>query len=195
MWTTYHDHDAEARPFRVAQHAAPTFGLSSPARAGAHRALRLFVTVGTWAAGLCLVIGSIVLVSSTSPRTLARIAQAGSRSSGHTGERLAGHRSRLPSPLPAGEIAAFAGRGDETTSQFALKSRAPWQIWWSYSCPAGVPVGQLIVEDAAPGAVGASIDQAGDAGHGETSLTAGPGTHHLVVISNCSWQLKVMQPR
>ena len=195
MWTTYHDHDAEARPFRVAQHAAPTFGLSSPARAGAHRALRLFVTVGTWAAGLCLVIGSIVLVSSTSSSPLARMARAGSRSSVDTGERLAGHRSRLPSPLPAPEIAAFAGRGDETTSQFALKSRAAWQIWWSYSCPAGVPVGQLIVEDAAPGAVGASIDQTGDAGHGETSLVAGAGTHHLVVISNCSWQLKVMQPR
>jgi len=35
---------------------------------------RLFITAGTWAAGLCLVIGSIVLVSSAGPGRMAGVA-------------------------------------------------------------------------------------------------------------------------
>jgi hypothetical protein len=194
MWTTYHDHDARPRPFPIAKHAAPALGLSSPARAGAHRALRLFVTVGTGAAGLCLVIGSIVLVaSSASPGRLVQMTQAGNQQA--AGDRLVRHHSQSGQPRPAGEVVAFAGHGDQTTSAFAVQGHGPWQIWWSYSCPADVVAGQLIVEDAAPGAVGASIDQAGLAGHGETSLAAGARTHRLVVISSCAWQLTVRQPR
>ena len=62
MRTTYHDSDGWPRPLRAPQHAAAPFGPSAPTRLQVQRALRLVATAGLWAAGLCLVIGAIVLV-------------------------------------------------------------------------------------------------------------------------------------
>src|ERR1700723_2290776 len=71
MRTIYHDSDGWPKPLRAPQHAAAPIG-PSLTRLQAHRALRLFVSAGTWAAGLCLVIGSIaIVVSAASPGRVA----------------------------------------------------------------------------------------------------------------------------
>jgi hypothetical protein len=190
------------------RHAAPPFGLSSPLQVHAHRALRLFVTAGTSAAGLCLVIGSIVLVSSAA--SPGRVTRLTTESAAHRERRPAdrgGARRPLPGKqpsraagagqrrLPSRLIAAFSGHGDQTTGQFSVGRTARWQISWSYRCPPSVPLGLLIVEDASPDAIGASIDQSGAAGRGDTWLNPGGPTHRLVVISTCSWNMKVTQQR
>jgi hypothetical protein len=204
MRTTYHDPDGWPQPPRAPLHAAAPFGMSSPAGLHAHRALRLFVTAGTWAAGLCLVIGSIVLVVSAA--TPGRITGLDTASSGHHGTTSAAGVGLDPLSAgaalpPAGQavasrpIASFAGRGDQTTAEFRVHAGARWQIRWSYSCPQSIRAGLLVVENARAGAVGASITEAGLAGRGETWLNAGARRHRLIVISTCSWHMKVMQHR
>jgi hypothetical protein len=92
-------------------------------------------------------------------------------------------------------LAAFTGYGDETTRKFRINQAARWQIQWAYTCPPSMRSGLLVVEDAAPNAVGASISEAGTAGRGATWLRSSARTHRLVVISTCSWTMKVWQNR
>ena len=93
------------------------------------------------------------------------------------------------------QLAAFSGHGDKTTTTFRTAAGLSWQIRWSYACGAAVRAGLLVVEDAGRRAVGASITESGEAGHGITSLRPGARAHHLIVISNCSWTMKVTQQR
>ena len=167
------------------RHAAP-FGFATPLRWQAHKALRLFVTTGSWAAGLCLVIGLIVLVASAS-------------APGRAAPRLASARqadaSDPAAPAPAAHVlATFTGRGNRTTPTFTVRAHDRWQLRWSYRCP-GHP-GQLIVADSdGAGTSGASIDQTGIGGTGSTWLTSSRSRHYLIVISTCSWTMKAVQAR
>ncbi len=176
-----------------------------------------------WAAGLCLVIGAFVLVlPRSSPGRVGRLTMESS-SQPNAGHGAAGHkrvgrsasqptadRSKQASARGAptagardagysrhdssGQlIATFTGRGDKTTPQFSLSDKTSWQIVWSYSCPPDLPLGLLVVEDATPGTAEASISQSGTAGQGDTLLSPDGRTHHLVVISTCSWTMKVKQ--
>jgi hypothetical protein len=181
-------------PSRAAHHAAP-FSRSTSARRQAHQALRLFVTAGTWAAGLCLVIGSIVLVAS---------AAAPNRPGSHlsaAAEQAGLSASAQPARLQtAGHvITALAGRGDQVTKPFIVRTGDELKLWWSYSCPAGLPVDQLMVQDAVGKPAGharaASINATAADGSGAISVSANPGRHYLVVTSTCSWQMKLVQSR
>jgi hypothetical protein len=195
---TYRDSDGWRLPARVPQHAAP-FGYSDPLRGHTRRALRLFVTAGTWAAGLCLVIGSIVLVATAAgpgsavPKLAA--ARQPSPTAGQAGRdpaKVSGSGSTGPAPV----LAAFSGQGNRTTRHFRVRAHARWELRWSYSCPAGVADGQLVVEDAgAAGRGGASIDQTGISGAGSIWLGPGKATHYLIVISTCSWSMKAVQAK
>jgi hypothetical protein len=108
MRTTYHDFDGWPRPRRAPQHAAVPFRWSGPARLQAHRALRLFGAAGLCAAGLCLVIGSIVLV--TSQGRPGKLASASASSPARTGSQPAastqsGVAGRGTTSLGAGGLA------------------------------------------------------------------------------------------
>lgn len=116
--------------------------------------------------------------------------------SGHRGHPIRGHGrpSHLSHPShPSRPIATFAGSGDMTTRQFSLSDKAGWQIEWTYRCPSSLPVGLLVVEDAASAAVSAALSESGAAGQGDTWLHPDGRSHRLVVISTCSWTMKVMQ--
>jgi len=213
---SYHDAGEWRRPARPPRHAAPPFWSTQRYRLDAHRALRLFVAAGTSAAGLCLVTGSIALaVSAAEPSQAGHLTTASATRPDDASHRqpipLGGAasdsrgRSWAPSGQPAPStsaadtpgrlIAAFAGRGDITTRQFWVNDAAGWQIQWAYSCPANVPVGLLVVEDAEPGSVSTSITQSGSAGRGDTWLDHDGRAHRLVVLSTCSWTMTVRQQR
>jgi hypothetical protein len=188
MRTSFPDPDGWPRPLRAPQHAAAPFALSVHARQQVHRALRLFVTGGTWAAGLCLVIGVIVLVvSAASPSGLDPTAAASP-----AGTKAA--RADAPAAPSPHVIGAFAGYGDRSTRSFRIDGARPWLLLWSYTCPAK-RAGLLVVEVANPGAVGAAVSQSGAGGRGVTLINPDGPSHHLVVISSCSWTVKVTQTR
>lgn len=208
MRTPSHDFDGWPGPVRAPQHAAAPFGASSPVRTRAHRALRLFATAGLWAAGLCLVVGLIALVvSQARPGRLAPAAVT-TPTRADPGKLVAGRRHSLQAVPPASHrpagrqparaarvLAVFAGHGDKTTRTFRTAAAGRWQIRWAYTCAAPGRAGQFIVADARRGAAGPSISQAGLAGQGTLSLSPSGWPHHLIVISTCSWTMKVTQQR
>jgi hypothetical protein len=238
MRTTPLDPDGWPIGPHTPQHAAAQFRLGSPATAHAHRALRLFVSAGVWGAGLCLVIGLLVLViSAASPGPVGRLSAASAdtathgtqaRDRGHdrkSGRLVAStsgkHQAHPPAsggrgarpgiardprgghdahatgepgrPAPRRVVVSFAGHGGTTTREFSLRTGARWQIYWSYSCPPSLPAGLLVMQDALPGGIGAAISEAGTSGQGDTWLSPDGQNHRLIVISTCSWTLKVMQ--
>lgn len=189
-------------PSRRPRHAAPP-SFSAPARRQAHRALRLFVTAGLWAAGLCLVVGSIVLVASSAATSThpsaadsAERSAALSRSMQPTIASLAGiARSERTTPTHA--VASFAGHDDATTRQFRLRTGARWALRWSYRCHAG-DGGLLVAESTVSGQearTAASISWTGPVGSGENWLEPSSGSHDLVVLSACWWRVRVIQRR
>jgi len=206
MRTTYHDFDGWPRPMRAPQHAAVPFGQSSAARIRAHRALRVFGTAGLWAAGLCLVVGAIVLV--VSQARPGRLTPAAATTSTRTDAGRHGARqphparhATPPASLRAADrgaaarvLAALSGHGDMSTHTFRTSAARGWQIRWTYSCAAS-SAGQFLVADAGSGGAGTSISQSGVAGQGITSLSPSGRTHQLIVISTCSWTMKVTQQR
>jgi hypothetical protein len=184
---------------RGAQHAAP-FGSNTPLVVHAHRALRLFVTAGAWAAGLCLVIALVALVAETagpasathvtaaagSAQLSARAAKARAgqhgRHGGSAGQAGGSHRAPV--------LGAFSGRGNRTTGPFAVPAPGRWNLRWSYQCPPRTPRGQLIIREGGSGD-GLSVDATGPAGHGSTSSYSATARHYLVVITGCSWNVRV----
>src|ERR1700691_6166024 len=110
MRTTYHDSDGWPKPLRAPQHAAAPFR-PSLTRLQAHRALRVFVTAGTWAAGLCLVIGAIAIVVSAASRGSVAPASATSSQNG-----AAGQLASNPSALGRPHASAPAGRRGRTAT-------------------------------------------------------------------------------
>ncbi len=202
---TFRDSGARHQLPRISQHAAP-FPSPRPVSLHARRALRLFVTAGTWAAGFCLVAGSIALVAATAGRgndTGRDAAARSGRLANHAGLHDTGARLQA---RPAGrrpayrEIVTFTGDGDRITSRFRVKADARWQLRWSFRCPSGAERGQLTVADAALGvrgttALGAAVSQLGADGHGSTWRDPGRASHELVVLSSCSWTMKVVQAR
>lgn len=201
---TYRDSGSLRAPTRPPQHAAPFDtsgrGLISgrlrhphPHQGQAHQALRLVVTAGMWAAGLCLVIGSIALVVAAAGPN-----QSGSRLAAQSGP--ASQAGTAPEPRPglapgSQTLAAFAGRGNATTRQFSVAARSQWLLRWRYSCPAGLRTGQFIVAGTAANeqVLGASVTENGSSGHGTSGLSLAAGRHSLVVISTCSWTMTVVR--
>jgi hypothetical protein len=203
---TYRDSDGWRLTSPLAQHAAP-LPITSPVRHHTQKALRLFVTAGTWAAGLCLVIGSIVLVVKAAGP--GRGAGSATDSSVHTPVpgndtvASAGYGIKTGSSAARAsyhQLAQFAGRGNDITRRFLVKAGTGWQLKWSYSCPAGTRNDQLTVKDAAsapPGrrALAMAISAAGIHGHGTIWFDPNGTSHDLIVLSNCSWTMKVGQSR
>jgi hypothetical protein len=177
-------------PPRCPQHAAP-FGSSGPLHA--HRALRLFVTAGAWAAGLCLNICSVALVAGTAGPAATNVrAAAGSG-------QLPGHGRqprRRPTAGRAGHLLrTFTGTGSRTTSQFSVAAHSRWELQWRYRCPARTPGGHLIIREGNAAGNGVSVDAAGTSGHGRTWTYSSASDHFFVVTTNCTWTARVLGRR
>jgi hypothetical protein len=184
---TYQAPNGRRLPVPGTQHAAPS-GYCTPARLHARRALRLVATAGTWAAGLCLVIGSIALVAEA----------AGPASTTHVtaAARVAGLHHAGPQD-PAGHKAAalvsrtFTGTGNRTTGQFTVAPHSRWDLRWSYACPARAPGGHLIIREGDAGNAGVAVSADGASGAGSSWTYSPEAAHYLVVLADCSWKIRV----
>jgi hypothetical protein len=156
-------------------------------RLQAHRALRLFVTAGACAAGLCLIIGSVVLVANA----------AGSGKATHVSTAARRYRLRpeADSTQPGGAdqvLRTFAGIGDRTTPRFTVTAHSRWQLQWLYQCTPGEPGQDLIIREGDAVGSGISVSETGPSGRGSASAYSAVRTHYLVVITNCAWTARVL---
>ena len=179
---TYPAPDGWQLPGHGPHHAAP-LRHATPGRRQAHRALRLLAVAGGWAAGLCLVIGSVTLVAETArPATATHVSTA-------AGVDDLGNRKPAAHAGPLTRV--FRGTGSQTTSQFTLTPGHRWNLRWSYACPGRAPSGHLLIRDDGAGNAGPSVSAAGAAGGGSTWIYAQAAAHELVVITNCTWTIRV----
>jgi hypothetical protein len=194
----YRDPDELCLPARAPEHAAPVRILRrrrSPGRprvAGRIRratrqVLRFFIMTIAWAAGLGLVIGSIVLIAT---------ATAPEHAVGH------GAQNSLPQQTPHTGTAyrtlvVFSGHGDGRTKKFTVRARLQWQLRWTYRCAAQADAAQftLLRADLGPGhpTIRRTTEDFARSGRGSAWLTATGHQHYLRVISACSWRVKVVQ--
>ena len=179
---TYPAPDGWQLPGHGPHHAAP-LRHATPGRRQAHRALRLLAVAGGWAAGLCLVIGSVTLVAETArPATATHVSTA-------AGVDDLGNRKPAAHAGPLTRV--FRGTGSQTTSQFTLTPGHRWNLRWAYACPGRAPSGHLLIRDDGAGNAGPSVSAAGAAGGGSTWIYAQAAAHELVVITNCTWTIRV----
>ena len=172
-------------PVHGSHHAAPP-GQVTPMRMHAHRALRLLGVAGAWAAGLCLVIGSVTLVAETAQPVSATHVSTAAGMNHLANRKLAGHAARS-GPLTR----TFRGTGNQTTRLFTVAPRHRWNLRWSYACPGRGADGHLLVREGDAGSVGVSVSASGAAGAGSTWTYSQAARHYLVVITNCAWTIRV----
>ncbi len=204
-----------AAPFGLRSRRRPASegGARRPIRRLTRQLLQLIITAVAWAVGLGIVVGAIVLVVMTtapghtilqrgptrhdpvSPRQAPYSAALGpgreaatARSGGRAGAGPSGYRV----------LAVFSGRGDRTTGHFRVMARRAWQLQWTYRCPgtAGAAQFTLLRADMAAAnraTLSTSIEEYAASGHGSARLTPTSNEHYLVIISDCSWRIKVLQ--
>jgi hypothetical protein len=172
-------------PVSGSHHAAPLG--ATPARIHTRRALRLLTVAGAWAAGLCLVVGSITLVAEAAePASATHVSTAaGVRHLGNS--KLASHARPLTH--------TFRGTGNMTTGQFTVAPQRRWNLQWSYACAGRAPAGHLLIREGGAGNAGVSVTATGPAGTGSTWTYAHAAAHYLVVITNCTWTIRVTGSR
>jgi hypothetical protein len=178
-------------PVHGSHHAAPP-GHATPMRRHAHRALRLAGVAGAWAAGLCLVIGSVTLVAETTePTSATHVSTAAGMSSAagmsHLANKKLGPHAARSGPLTR----TFRGTGNQTTRMFTVAPHHRWNLRWSYACPGRPPAGHLLIREGDAGSVGVSVSASGAAGAGSTWTYSQAAAHYLVVITNCAWMIRV----
>jgi hypothetical protein len=181
---TYQAPDGWQFPVHGTHHAAP-FGNATRMRIHTRRALRLMAAAGAWAAGLCLVIGSVALVAETAGTGATHVTAAAG---------VAGVHRPVP-PAPAGHdvpvTRIFAGTGNQTTGAFTVAPDRRWDLHWSYACPRRTPGGHLIIREGGAGNAGVTVSADGAAGAGSTWTYATTAAHYLVVLANCTWTIQV----
>jgi hypothetical protein len=153
---------------------------SSPPREHARRALRLFVTAGCYAAGLCLVIALVaVVVALTGPGHASGLAADGKA-----------HGSSSGAPT----LAVLTKHGD---ARFSTTVHGQWRLRWFYDgCGSAGAAGYLIVTQVDLGKAGhIRVDGNGPHGRGVTRWFSGTGTHRFLVSSDCTWTTRVQQRR
>ena len=171
-------------------HRAAPLRNSTPLRIHAHRALRLLTAAGAWAAGLCLVIGSITLVAEAAEPASATHVTAAAGMHHVSAGRLAG------SGGPAATVTrTFRGTGSRRTGQFTIAPDLRWELRWSFTCPGPTSAGHLLIREGDAGNAGASVSASGMAGAGSTWTYSPAAVHYLVVITNCSWTIRVTGSR
>jgi hypothetical protein len=218
---TYRDSDALCLPARPPQHAAPVsllrrrpagqLGAFGRLRRLTRQAVRLVVTIIAWAAGLGLVIGSIVMVATvTGPRQADQSLGARQDSDSALQRKLQG--ANVPAPIGPHSgttshrsykvLANFSGSGNQTTRHFTVKARQRWQLRWAYRCaaqddagPANAEFKLLRADVAAAGEATllTATDVFAASGHGSAWFTPGSHQHYLKVVSACSWHVQVVQ--
>lgn len=160
-----------------------------------HRSLRLIIATGTATAGLCLVIAMVAMVAAAGGTSAASTASSGKEprpgmtAGGQPGTGT--HSGGQPSYRAGRTLEEFQGTGSGERGKFNIPAPGQWGIAWSYSCARNTP-GTFVLGQTNVGlAYAIDVNVHGLGGHGLTWVT-GAGQHSLVIISGCTWQLRVV---
>jgi len=183
-----------------------------PRRPPVHRVLRLIMTAGAVAAGLCLIVGMVLMVAAAGGTGHAGSGTgSGSRSGGsqltpppHTGAHgqagVPDSNGHHPSMSPGSRyrvsrtLRVFKGQGTGEPGPFRIGKPGIWGLAWSYNCPPTRPGNFVLGETRTWIGFDVTQEAQGTWGQGLYWVTGDAGKHSLVVVSQCHWQLRVVLP-
>ncbi len=182
-----------------------------------HRVLRLIMTAGAVAAGLCLVVGMVTLVVALGDHGKAGQNRTGVAGRTHAGSRPPGSQRTQPPHSGAGpgsrarganrgprlssrpfspgkQLALYHGSGSAEPGPLHVPAPGAWGLYWQYRCPGGRPGEFILGETRTSASLAVTVRQAHRSGHGAYWVLADTGEHSLVIASNCAWRLRVFLP-
>jgi hypothetical protein len=183
---------------------APVFG--PPPR---HRLLRLAMVMGMAGAAFCLVLAMVGLVVALGDAGTAAKAPAPSyrtsalyRSDGLGHREGHRHRHRQDAAKAAAHrfqvgptVASYQGNGSPRHERFRVRGIGNWGISWRFSCPKPRTGSFGVSEADGEAADETELTAYGPNGHGLSWRSHDPGDHSLVIISSCSWVVRVVLPK
>jgi hypothetical protein len=176
--------------------------------------LKLVMTAGAVAAGLCLVIGMVTLVVALGGPSHGRTAGSGRGPASATGRSRPGMRSKgsqrtggrrgkpatgrariSPRSFPLGRtLRHYSGSGTGEPGLFQVPAPGVWGLIWQYRCPSGEPADFVLGETRSSSRMAITVQRSARSGHGAYWVTGDTGPHSLVIASRCAWQLRVVLP-
>lgn len=180
------------------QHRIPSV-LPGLDRGDLRRGVRLAMAAGTILTGVCLIAGTVALVVAAgepSARTLSASSAANAKPASVSPD------GRQPTAVPANPVlqagrtvASFAGLGPRASGPFTIPVPGTWGLRWSYrGCPSN-RAGAFAVGETQTSAGGAvRLSESAASAEGISWFRGDAGTHRLVVVSRCSWKLRVVTP-
>jgi|HubBroStandDraft_1064217.scaffolds.fasta_scaffold172441_1 hypothetical protein len=112
------------------------------------------------------------------------------RRRGQDTAKAAAHRFQV-----GATVASYQGNGSARHERFLVRGIGNWGISWNFSC-AKPGTGSFGVSEAdSKAADEIELTAYGPNGHGLSWNSHDPGDHSLVIVSNCSWVVRVVLPR
>ena len=98
----------------------------------------------------------------------------------------------LPKPKPH-VIATFTGNGDTNTAPFTIPAPGNWYLEYSYDCSNFGGSGNFAVDEGVDDFNGVTVNELSPGAHDKKSYAYNDaGTHHLEILSECNWAVKVV---
>lgn len=190
-----HRSDRSAHPHR--HH--PESLLPGGGRQNLPRGLRLALATGALLAGFGLVIGMVALALAAGGAPVPGAPVPGASAASHPRTSSAAHASPTPSPLhfqPGAILTSLHGTGTQSSRAFHVPSPGTWGLAWSYyGCPDNDPGVFTVGETRTTADHSLRITGSAGSDHGTTWFRDDPGWHSVVIVSRCSWRLKIVTPR
>jgi hypothetical protein len=185
QWTP---HRKPAQPSIPAMDARPAGRRSGKSWPRQHKVLTAF---GAVAAFWLIVIVAAVASHGSGPAA-STAAQAPQTSAAAVSSPSAASSSpAAAAPAAVRTVATFSGSGTENTPQFTVSDT--WKLDYTFSCAAFGQSGNFqVFEDGGSDFNGVTVNELSDGQSGSTWAYGDAGTHYLVVNSECSWTVKVI---
>jgi hypothetical protein len=96
-------------------------------------------------------------------------------------------------PLKPKVIAKFSGNGQSTTAPFNVPYPGNWYLVYSYDCSNFGGSGNFAVDEGSSDYNGVNVNELSPGAHNKKSYVYNDaGRHHLEILSECSWTVKVV---
>lgn len=100
------------------------------------------------------------------------------------------HGGNPASPATARTVATFSGSGDQNTPRFTVGTT--WKLSYSFDCSSFGQAGNFQVEVDGGNDPALTVNDLGDGESGSTLAYDDAGTHYLQIVSQCAWNVKVI---
>lgn len=164
--------------------------IGEPDRVSPHRLVRLLVTAGSAAAGLCLVVGLSALMVALGARQHGwpRASSQHTRSPGHG--RRDGHGNGNVRAVGR----ALTGKGGRRGLEVHVERQSTWGLAWSFRCPAGRSGAFTVRAADAPASRDPLLRRVGEHRTGVWWNANDRGVHAVHIVSGCPWRAHIVLP-